>query len=99
MPNANYQKGARLEYATKKKWEERGYFVVRSAGSHGKADLVAIKLQTSIGPGPVVFLIQCKAYDKPNVNEKNELKLLAGELNVEACYVYKDGRKTIEEIL
>lgn len=39
----NYDKGARLEYKARDALSERGYTVIRSAGSHGAADLVALK--------------------------------------------------------
>ena len=53
MPNKNYQKGRRKEYALKRKLESEGWLVLRSAGSHGFADLVAIS-ETK------VIFIQCK---------------------------------------
>jgi len=42
MPNKNYVKGRAKEYRLKKKYEEKGYIVMRTAGSHGFADLIAI---------------------------------------------------------
>ena len=42
MPNKNYQKGRAKEYRLKRKLENQGYIVLRTAGSHGFADLVAI---------------------------------------------------------
>lgn len=41
--NPRYRRGRALEYLIKSKIEALGYFVVRAAGSHGVADLVAIK--------------------------------------------------------
>lgn len=41
--NPRYRRGRALEYVIKDKLEKQGYFVVRAAGSHGVADLVAIK--------------------------------------------------------
>lgn len=43
MPNKNYNNGRAKEYRIKKKLEEQNYFVIRSAGSHSAADLVALK--------------------------------------------------------
>ena len=37
-----YQRGARLEYLARDVLRQRGYNVVRSAGSHGAIDLVAL---------------------------------------------------------
>lgn len=39
---SQYQRGATAERRVKKYFEERGYFVVRSAGSHSPVDLVAV---------------------------------------------------------
>lgn len=49
----NYQKGARIEYKARDILESYGFFVVRSAGSHGKVDLVATD-------GKITIYIQCK---------------------------------------
>lgn len=54
MPNPNYTRGVRFEYARKRVWEGRGYLVLRTAGSHGAWDLVAIRHDAP------VELIQCK---------------------------------------
>lgn len=53
MPNKNYQNGRAKEYRIKKRFENAGYTVLRSAGSHGFADLVAVRNEE------IVF-IQCK---------------------------------------
>lgn len=37
-----YQRGVRFEYKVKQAYEARGCYVVRSAGSHGLFDLIAI---------------------------------------------------------
>ena len=54
MPNKNYLAGRRLEWQRKKHYENMGYTVLRSAGSHGPFDL------TVIDPGGSVILIQLK---------------------------------------
>ena len=56
MPNKKYETGRRFEYAVKKKLEEHGWTVIRAAGSHGWADLVAWK------PASPTYIIQCKSY-------------------------------------
>lgn len=58
MPNRNYEAGRRFEYARKKHWESLGYMVLRTAGSHGAFDLVAL------APSGSVLLIQCKRVAK-----------------------------------
>lgn len=42
MKKTNYQKGRSKEYRLKKKYEMEGFIVLRTAGSHGFADLIAI---------------------------------------------------------
>ena len=48
-----YESGRRLEYIVRNKLRERGFVVVRSAGSKGPLDLVAWK-------GNDIRFIQCK---------------------------------------
>ena len=48
----SYRKGANFERKIKKIFEEHGFTVIRSAGSHSNADLVIKELSLSI---------QCKA--------------------------------------
>lgn len=67
MPNRNYEKGRRYEYKIKKELEKQGYTVLRTSGSHGFADLVAVK------PKEIRF-IQCKAQ---KAAKKEITKLLA----------------------
>ena len=53
MGNRAYNRGRQFEYQVKNHLEKRGFFVVRSAGSKGLFDLIAV----SKG---VVLAIQCK---------------------------------------
>jgi Holliday junction resolvase len=53
MGNSNAQRGTYLEHAAMDLLREAGFFVIRSAGSHGVADLVAVK------PG-LCLLVQSK---------------------------------------
>lgn len=52
--NKNYVAGRNFEYQRRKVWEKLGYTVLRTAGSHGFADLIAVR------PGNGVTFIQCK---------------------------------------
>ena len=56
VTSSNYRTGTRLEYRAIELLRRRGWFVVRSAGSHGPADLVALS-PTDGHP----MLVQCKA--------------------------------------
>ncbi len=54
MPNANYLRGVRFERERQQAYEIEGWDCMRTAGSHGGADLIAIS------PKGDVRLIQCK---------------------------------------
>src|SRR5690242_18849916 len=54
MSNSNYVAGRAFEYETMKRWKVKGYDVLRTAGSHGKFDVVAVR------PDRKPELIQCK---------------------------------------
>lgn len=43
MPNINYRRGRAKEYKIFHDLEKEGYLVFRSAGSHGVADVIAMK--------------------------------------------------------
>lgn len=43
VPNRNYVNGVAYERKAKKFLEEQGYTVIRAAGSHGFADLIAFR--------------------------------------------------------
>lgn len=59
----NYSRGATFERKIKKEYEGDGWYVIRSAGSRGPVDLVAIHWQLG------VELIQCKLR-KPTKRER-----------------------------
>jgi Holliday junction resolvase len=67
--NINYRRGVALEYIVKKSFESYGFFVVRSAGSHSIADLVAIGYGTT-------YLVQCKAVPVSKVKRFEILELI-----------------------
>ena len=56
-------------------FEKRGFNVMRAAGSHGPADLVAL----STSPGTFHRIIQCKAENKPHRKEKRALARMASK--------------------
>ena len=95
MPNNNYKAGYRLELSTKKKWEKNGYYVIRSAGSHGIADLVALCAGSS--GNPMVYLIQCKTKGKISLQDREALKNTASGIGASAVLVYRDEYKKYTE--
>jgi len=66
-----YQRGARLEYLARDVLRQRGYSVVRSAGSHGAIDLVALNERE-------LLLIQVKQSGQPIGAALNKLSEVPG---------------------
>jgi len=69
----NYKRGYNFEKRVQKALEDKGYFVVRSAGSKGPVDLVAID-------DGQVYLIQCKRQGHMPPQEWNNLFLISSKL-------------------
>jgi Holliday junction resolvase len=67
---SNYSRGANFERRVAKYFEKRGWFVIRSAGSHSPIDLVALKAGE-------VKLIQCKIDGVLSSAERQQLHELA----------------------
>lgn len=88
----SYRKGAKLEYVVKSKFEKEGYYVVRSAGSHGIADLVAIYPPLFYHLGNKVILVQCSVKPKSN-SEINKLLSLCSRLRTVPCLAFKENHK------
>ena len=66
MPRqTNYRKGYNLEQRARKELEGRGYYVVRSAGSHGAVDLVALA-------GDHILLIQVGTHGSKNAADDSD---------------------------
>ena len=59
-----YSNGANFERQIKKAFEDSGWWVQRSAGSHGEADLVALAANCR----PV--LVQCKKEETKSINDE-----------------------------
>jgi Holliday junction resolvase len=73
MTNKKYNAGRKFEYRTKYYLEDKGFFVVRSAGSKGEADLVAIR---PYGLCSEVLLVQCK-YGLGHISNAEIIKLIS----------------------
>ena len=65
------RKGSRYEYKIRDQYKKKGYYVIRSAGSLGIFDLVAINPQTKI-----ICLIQCKAGKLSKKEKESILEVL-----------------------
>lgn len=83
----NYARGADLERAVATRLRESGWrLVIRSAGSHGPVDVIALD--------PVAahtLLIQCKGDGYLSPLERAALWLLAHELDALPCIADRDG--------
>jgi Holliday junction resolvase len=78
-----YAKGRRFEYVVRDALVRDGWFVVRSAGSKGIVDLVAIS-----GLPSEVALVQCSVGKKP-FRQVKPLLDLCEKLNVTPCLAIK----------
>jgi len=86
MPRSPYRKGARYEYYVKQLLEEKGYLVVRTAGSHGPFDLIAFDKRNNL-----ILLVQVKKSNYIPKHVKESLKALAGIYTVKPV-AYLQGR-------
>lgn len=74
MTNKNYQSGRNFEYRVKKYLEDKGYYVMRSAGSKSPFDLIAVPTWDGVILLPDVLLIQCKHGAKIGKAERDRIK-------------------------
>jgi Holliday junction resolvase len=80
-----YHKGRRFEYQVKRWLEDKGYLVLRTAGSHGFVDLIAVgKL------GEVIFYQLSYKFEKAKYDT---LQDIAYERKIHIIYLVKDERK------
>ena len=79
--------GRRFENYVKSKRENSGYYVIRSAGSRGIFDLIAIK-------DGIAFGIQCK---KNGLSKKEIEKVIstAKVYGIVPCIAYKEGNRVV----
>ena len=86
----NYQRGASFERRVKAILEREGFAVVRSAGSHSPADLVAMR-------GGELAIIQCKRDGKLGPSEWNEFVEFCAKAGGVPILASVDGRKVLLE--
>jgi len=67
---SNYRRGADFERTVQDDLEDKGYLVIRAAGSHGIMDLVAFTLRERFAPP---LFIQCKTNGKMSPKERRDL--------------------------
>lgn len=86
----NYQRGANLERRVKDLLEGEGFAVVRSAGSHSPADLVAMR-------GGEIVIVQCKRDGRLGPSEWNEFVEFCVKAGGVPILASIDGRKLLLE--
>ena len=79
-----YHKGRRFEYQFKKFLQKKGYIVLRTAGSHGFADLIAVGKN-----GEVIFYQLSYRFEK---SKYKKLMNIALERKIRIFYVVKTKR-------
>jgi Holliday junction resolvase len=79
-----YHKGRRLEYQFKKLLEKQGYIVLRTAGSHGFADLIAVGRD-----GEVIFYQLSYRFEKTKYKKLMDIAL---ERKIRIFYIVKAKR-------
>jgi Holliday junction resolvase-like predicted endonuclease len=77
-----YHKGRSFEYQVKRWLEDKGYLVLRTAGSHGFADLIAIG-----SLGEVIFFQLSYKFEK---TKYDTLQDIAYERKIHIIYLVKD---------
>ena len=88
MTNNNKVRGTFFEIRVFKYYKRQGFFAVRSSGSFGPADVVAIKKGD-------IRLIQCKLNGHIASYELKALKAACKRAGAEGYLAYPEGRKLI----
>lgn len=84
MPNSNYLRGRRLEYRVMARLRGDGYEVFRTAGSHGKVDVIAVDSH-------LTRFIQCKRF-----KTRRSLKVLLAFVNRAGAHFDVPARSSLE---
>lgn len=87
MAHKGYQKGVTFEHQVKKHFENDGWFVVRSAGSHSPADLVCIKR------GDLPTVVQCRLRGNLSADEERELSGLKEKYGCNVILAYRQDKE------
>jgi Holliday junction resolvase len=92
MGGRSYRIGRAFEYRVRDHLEKGGYFVVRSAMSHGPVDLVGLKRG-------VVLLVQCKMRGRISRGEREALCSLAERVRGLPILAFKQKRRLAFRVL
>jgi len=78
----SYRKGYKFEREIFNIFQSAGYYVIRSAGSHGVFDIIAIK-------NGITFGIQCKYNNHLNKREEIAMKTAYKQFGIIPLYAYR----------
>jgi len=98
MTNIRYEKGRGLEYRIQVKLRAQDLFTVRSAGSHGVADIVAITPANKWPPVDIKF-ISCKTPEYISPNERLRLLTTAQKYGATPYLTVKETGKWVLKVL
>lgn len=93
----NYSRGRNFEYEVMKLCEKAGYTVFRTAGSHGIADVIAIR-KIDYGDSKIVtevLLIQCKYGNVISKKEREALFAIDLGVQVDCIVAWRKPRHPI----
>lgn len=93
----NYSRGRAFEYEVMQMFEKAGYITFRTAGSHGIADVIAIR-KYDYGDSQIVtevLLIQCKYGNKISKKEREALFALDLGPQVDCVVAWRKPRQPI----
>lgn len=101
MPNRSYANSAKRELAIKKELEKEGWYAIRASGSHGIADVVAVRpVKGCTNPAHYqVRFIQVKTSQKIRESrvEVEAQDSACGFVNVETHFFPVKNKKFFEE--
>lgn len=86
MASKAYNRGSAFERRVKRELEDVGYYVMKSGGSKGPADIIAIDTTGT------AFLIQCKKDGKLSKKEWEDLVKLGLQFHSSTLHVSKPKR-------
>jgi Holliday junction resolvase len=87
----NYSRGADFERTVKRDLEAKGYFAIRSAGSHGAVDIIAIKKDDAMA-------VQCKINGRLSPADRKQLLAVAHASGIKAMKAWRPKRGVIEYV-
>lgn len=88
--NRNYRKGRTLEYHCMDYLRERGYYTIRSYGSKGLFDVIAVRPQYNPPMIHFPLLIQCKTNNYVPPKERDELRKASEKYQGWVLICYRD---------